>query len=283
VFRTPTLFYNADLFRQAGLDPNNPPQTWADVKTAALAIKNKTGKAGLNIACVGPTAGSWCWQAMVDSDGGGVINADHTKLQFDSPPTVDAVTVWQNLVNSGAHPPLQSGDALTAFAGGNMGMYLQTSAVQSSLLASSQGKWELRASGMPSFAGKPVHPTNSGSALFVLSNDPIKERAAWELAKFMTSEHAYTVITSQIGYLPLRPGIVNDPQFLKPWADTHPLIQSNLKQLDALTPTIAFPGESYTQIRDIMMTAVENVIYHSQDPQKTMSDAQQRGTALLPK
>jgi multiple sugar transport system substrate-binding protein len=281
VFSTPTLFYNADLFRQAGLNPDNPPQTWADVKTDALAIKNKTGKAGLNIACLG--AFDWCFQGMVDSDGGAVLSADKSKLQFDSTPVVDTLNMWQDLVNSGAHPALQANDATTAFQSGNMGMYLQTSAVQSSLLASAQGKWDLRAAGMPSFAGKAVKPTNSGSALFILTNDRLKERAAWELAKFMTSEHAYTVITSQIGYLPLRPGIVNDPQYLKPWADAHPLIQSNLKQLDSLTPWVSYPGPNYTQIKDILMTDVENVVYHNMDPQKTMSDAQQRGTALMPK
>lgn len=32
VFSTPTLFYNADLFRQAGLDPDKPPTTWTEVK-----------------------------------------------------------------------------------------------------------------------------------------------------------------------------------------------------------------------------------------------------------
>jgi multiple sugar transport system substrate-binding protein len=32
VFSTPTLFYNTDLFKTAGLDPDTPPKTWADVK-----------------------------------------------------------------------------------------------------------------------------------------------------------------------------------------------------------------------------------------------------------
>ncbi|TDW34126.1 MULTISPECIES: extracellular solute-binding protein [Rhizobium] len=46
-FSTPVLYYNGDLFKQAGLDPNNPPKTWADVDIAGKAIKEKTGKNGL--------------------------------------------------------------------------------------------------------------------------------------------------------------------------------------------------------------------------------------------
>jgi multiple sugar transport system substrate-binding protein len=44
-FSTPVLFYNADLFRAAGLDPDHPPQTFDAVESAARAIKEKTGKA----------------------------------------------------------------------------------------------------------------------------------------------------------------------------------------------------------------------------------------------
>jgi len=35
VFSTPTLFYNADIFRKAGLDPDQPPTTWTQVKTSS--------------------------------------------------------------------------------------------------------------------------------------------------------------------------------------------------------------------------------------------------------
>ncbi len=33
----------------------------------------------------------------------------------------------------------------------------------------------------------------------------------------MTSKRAFTVITSKIGYLPLRLDIVDDPHYLGPW------------------------------------------------------------------
>lgn len=51
VFSTPTLFYNATLFKAAGLDPDAPPTTWAQVRTAAQTIKQTTGNDGLAILC----------------------------------------------------------------------------------------------------------------------------------------------------------------------------------------------------------------------------------------
>ena len=38
------MYYNKDIFKQAGLDPNNPPKSWDDFAKACEAVK-KTGKA----------------------------------------------------------------------------------------------------------------------------------------------------------------------------------------------------------------------------------------------
>ncbi len=40
------LHYNRTLFTEAGLDPDAPPSTWDEVRTAAKQIAEKTGKAG---------------------------------------------------------------------------------------------------------------------------------------------------------------------------------------------------------------------------------------------
>ena len=40
------LHYNKKLFKDAGLDPEKPPQTWDELKKYALKIKEKTGKVG---------------------------------------------------------------------------------------------------------------------------------------------------------------------------------------------------------------------------------------------
>jgi multiple sugar transport system substrate-binding protein len=280
VFSTPTLFYNADLFRQAGLDPNKPPVTWAEVKQYGLQIKQRTNKLGIDIGCLGTF--DWCLQALVLSNGGRVLSEDRARLTFAERPSSDAVAMWQDLVKSGIHPATTLSGA-DGFSGGNVAMLLNTSALQSSLLAASRGNWELRSAAMPSFEGKPVHPTNSGSALFILADDSTKQRAAWELMKFLTSERGYTIIQSKIGYLPLRPSIVNDERYLKEWVAANPLVQPNLQQLDKLEPWVAFPGPNYQNIRGTMMKAVEEVVLGGADPQPTLTDAQQRASQMMPR
>ncbi|MFP3615697.1 extracellular solute-binding protein, partial [Paraburkholderia sp. SIMBA_050] len=36
---TPVLYYNKDAFKKAGLDPNQPPKTWADVQADAEKLR----------------------------------------------------------------------------------------------------------------------------------------------------------------------------------------------------------------------------------------------------
>jgi multiple sugar transport system substrate-binding protein len=281
-FSTPMLYYNASLFRQAGLDPAKPPTTWAEVQQAALAIKTKTGKNGSYIDCLTRSAKDWCFQAFVRSNGGRVISADRTTLTFAEPPVVNAVTTAQQMVKSGATPKLTQQQASEGFTRGDMGMILESSALQGTFMKGASGKWDLRAAAMPSFDAKPAIPTNSGAGLFIFANDPAKQRAGWELIKFLTSEEAYVTIATKIGYLPLRAGLINDPNGLKAWSDKNPMLKPNLAQLDRMEPWVSLPGRNYLQIRDGMMDAVENVVYQGADPQATLRGAQDQLAKLLP-
>ncbi|WP_037360997.1 ABC transporter substrate-binding protein [Amycolatopsis orientalis] len=283
VFSTPVLFYNADLFRKAGLDPDKPPSTWAEVQQAALAIKKATGAGGAYVDCFTKVSGDWCLQSVIRSAGGRVLSPDRKTLTFADGPAADAVTMAQDMVKSGATPDLTQAQATEAMGRGQLGMFVESSALQGTLQGQSAGKWELRAAPEPSFGSRPAVPTNSGSGLFVFSSDPAKQRAAWDLVTFLTSDEAYTQISSKIGYLPLRTGLVNDPAGLKPWADQHPLIKPNLAQLNRLEPWVSLPGDNYVQMRDLMMQAVENAVYRGADVRATLTAAQQRAQELMPK
>ena len=64
------LHYNRKLFSQAGLDPNKPPTTWAQLRTDAAKITQKTGKPGyVQMAKDDNTAG-WILTTLTYSLGG---------------------------------------------------------------------------------------------------------------------------------------------------------------------------------------------------------------------
>jgi len=281
-FSTPVLFYNADLFTAAGLDPANPPKTWAEVKAAALTIEDKTDAEGFTAGITGPGAVDWLFQGVVRSNNGEVISRDRTTLKFAEPEAVEAVTMLRDLYDAGVYESYDTTGAVEAMSAGTMGMYLQTSALQGSLVAGAAGNYELRSSTMPRFGDLPTRPNNSGSALTIHTTDPLKQRAAWELMKFLTSEHGYTIITSEIGYLPLRPAIVSDPKYLAGWVAEHPLVAPNLEQLDRLEPWDPMPGPNYRQIGKTMMDAVEMSVFGGADVAATLADAQANAQALMP-
>jgi sn-glycerol 3-phosphate transport system substrate-binding protein len=51
---TAVMFYNRDAFRRAGLDPANPPKTWAEVRAAAQRIR-QTNAAPCGLSMAWPT------------------------------------------------------------------------------------------------------------------------------------------------------------------------------------------------------------------------------------
>ncbi|MCT1400221.1 ABC transporter substrate-binding protein [Paenibacillus sp. p3-SID867] len=280
-FSTPVLFYNADLFKKAGLDPEQPPKSWEEVKEYGLQIAKSSGASGVHVG--GATGGDWIIQALIGSNGGRVLSEDRKTLQFGQPEAIGAIQMWQDLIASGANGKLNDGEAIEAFSQGKVGMLLFTSALQSSLLAAAEGGgWELKAGKMPSFGDRETTPVNSGSALFILSDDKEKQQAAWEFLKFATSERGYTIITSEIGYLPLRPAIVDDPAYLKDWVEANPLIKPNLEQLESLKPWVSYPGTNWKQIETILNDAVSEAIISQGDIAPIMRGAEERAQALMP-
>lgn len=280
VFSTPVMFINRDLFRSAGLDPDQPPRTWDEVKAAGMAIAQKTGKHGFFPGAYGPTDGTFVYQAIVMSNGGKVREGN--RLTFADKDQADAVAMLRDLMDSGAHARIDVAAHLDTFQSGNLGMFLYTSAILNRVETAAAGKFEVGLAPMPSFGDKPTAPTNSGSAIFMFSQDPVKQRAAWELMKFLTSDEAYAIITSKIGYLPLRLSTLEDQRYLKDWYAANPKYEANVEQLSRLTPNVAFPGPNYRQVENMMKDAMTEAVFGSGDPRQVLKTAQDTAQPLMP-
>ncbi len=93
------LFYNKALFEQAGLDPENPPQTWAEFLDAVQALKD----AGITPIALGERekwTGHFWWVYLAIREGGeeAFLNAYNREGSFADEPFVQAGEYLQQLI-----------------------------------------------------------------------------------------------------------------------------------------------------------------------------------------
>lgn len=69
------LHYNRTLFKQAGLDPDKPPTTWAEIREAAKKISDATGMAGYTQMTQSNTGG-WILTTTAYAMGGRIVELD---------------------------------------------------------------------------------------------------------------------------------------------------------------------------------------------------------------
>ncbi len=271
----PTLFYNADLFRDAGLDPDDPPATIEEVRSDARAIVD-TGHHGVYFGIVDSAKSDYITQSVINSAGGSLI-AEDGSVALDSEEAVAGLGAVQKLTTKGLQPAVGLEDALSDFASGNLGMFVVSTAVSGQLEAAAEGTFELRSAGFPAFGAGEPRPTFSGAGLVVLSGDPAKQAAAWELVKFLTSKEGYTMITKDIGYLPLRADIVEDPEYLGDYFADDDLLVPPLEQLDTVSPYQSFSGPQANQAVVLLQDeAIEPIVLRDADLRSTLDDTADR-------
>jgi multiple sugar transport system substrate-binding protein len=137
------LHYNRALFTQAGLDPNKPPTTWAEVAAYAKQIAQKTGKAGYVQMGKDDNTAGWILTTMVYSLGGRMETGSGTsaKATLNNPQTLAALNMlkamrWSD--NSmGSNFDYGWSDINQAFAAGTVGMYISGSDIYTNLVQAS--------------------------------------------------------------------------------------------------------------------------------------------------
>jgi multiple sugar transport system substrate-binding protein len=137
------LHYNRQLFQQAGLDPNKPPTTWAEVMADAKQIADKTGKAGYAEMGKDDNTAGWILTTLVYSLGGRMETGtgSSAKATLDNAQTAQALDMLKQMRwtdnSMGANFDYGWSDVNQAFAAGNVGMYISGSDVYTNLVQAS--------------------------------------------------------------------------------------------------------------------------------------------------
>ena len=97
---TIVMYWNKDLFKQAGLDPQRPPQNWAEMVEFGKKLTQRD--AAGNVSTYGvqvPSSGFpyWLFQAFTTQNGVELMNPAGTQTYFDKPEVVQALQYWVDL------------------------------------------------------------------------------------------------------------------------------------------------------------------------------------------
>ncbi|HEX2850612.1 MAG TPA: ABC transporter substrate-binding protein [Acidimicrobiales bacterium] len=287
----PVLYYNRVAFQKAGLDPDKPPTTLDEVRTAAQKMQ-ASGVTKYGIALKIETWHLEEWLAMAGQpfvNNGNGRDKRATKTAFDS---AQGQAIFQWLAQMSKDGVLQtmpaSGyDNMFAVANGVAGMTVDTSAVLGTavqLLASGQYKdVSLGTAKLPGPGTGGGGTVVAGSALYIPDkNAPEKQEAAWRFARFLTEPQQMADWAAGTGYIPINEKSVQLPTITDLWAKT-PGFRVAYDQLLAGQENTASAGAligDFEGVRRAIVSAEESV-FQGADPAKALSDAAAQGDRAI--
>lgn len=208
------LLYNKTLFKKAGLNPDQPPKTWAQMLQDAKAISSLgNGTYGFSFAGACPGCYAFTELPFIWASGGNVLNSTGTQATVStSAPTKSLITLLHTMVADKLTPPSDATDSGATwgedFLAGKVGMLPQ--APQTATAAQQKGL---------DVGVEPIPGENGGESTFVGGDDWVitkastHQQAAWDFIKFNLGIKAQDILASK-AILPVRSDVLT-PTFKK--------------------------------------------------------------------
>jgi multiple sugar transport system substrate-binding protein len=272
------VYYNADLFKRAGLDPARPPLTWAAWRTAAQEIKSKTGKFGLYLNILDD---NWVTEALMASNGGALLGCQNgvPVATYNSAPAAAALQMWADMVKDGLVLNAATGQGEQAFLAGEAGAYVATIAKRAAM--QSAAKFDLRGASFPRFGTRPTRLPGGGNVLVVFSKDQAKQEASWKFLQYLASPEGFTVWTKGTGYAPLVRGLDTNPAFLKDFIAQNPMQAIGIRQLSNTFRWTAFPGANGLAASQSLFRATQRALGGQASAKDALDASAQEVNALI--
>jgi multiple sugar transport system substrate-binding protein len=280
------LLYNKDMFRAAGLDPEQPPKTWEELYRFSRRLTiDKSGdgridQTGMFIP-IYPAAGPlgawmvWQWEPFLWQAGGDVINDEQTQVLYNSPEGVQALEFWQRIFRE-LNLRSFTTDYDVAFASERLAMAMD-------------GPWNLpRYNDLLknldwAFAPLPAGPAQQATvvggeylAIFKQSKHP---DAAWKFLKWLTQPEVQAFWAMRSGYLPIRSAVLDVPEFQE-YLKENPNFAVFVHQMDVgyVQKPIDYGGLEIT--RNIA-EAIEKATVGNMDAKTALDEAARKSNSVL--
>ena len=277
----PIMYYNADLVKAAGGDPDNPPKTWDEVIALGAKIKALgNGVDGIDFRWQGD---DWMFSALLFGAGGQMLSPDEKSVAFNGPEGQKAVELIARMVKDGGMPVFTKPAGEQAFAAGKVGFEFQTTGALINTIKNVGTKFDLRTARIPLLDPEKGHLPTGGNAVVILTKDQAKQEAAWKFAKFAAGPYGASVVVPGTGYVPNNELAAKSAEYLGDFYKKNPLFQASLNQMPLMVPWYAFPGSNGVKVTQTIVDNLSRIVDGSAAPKEALDDAAADVEGMLPR
>ncbi|MGI8483307.1 MAG: extracellular solute-binding protein [Thermomicrobiales bacterium] len=191
---TPITYYNADVLKQAGVDPEVMLKDWTSFADAAQKVKDALNGNPI----IGLTFNKdWPAQGIIQSNGGRVLD-DSGQPAMNSAEAEAAMQMVADLDKAGLYDRGTSKELRPNWIAGSTAVYISSSGGVGATKADAKFTWSTAP--VPAFAGKKRQMSTGGSFIGCFAKSDDQRKGAWEFLKFANSEEG-TKIWAATGYL----------------------------------------------------------------------------------
>ncbi len=265
---TIVAYYNKDMFREAGLDPENAPETWDELVEMGKALTNDDHH-GLMIPSTGYPY--WMFQALAIQNGQELMSNDGLTTYFDDPDTVEALEYWKSLSTEHGIMPegtVEWGTLRQAFLEGETAMMWHSTGNLTAVKNNAEFDF-----GVAMLPGKERLGSPTGGGNFYLFKDSTEEekQAALELIKFMTAPEQAAKWSIETGYMGVSPAAYETEELKAYTAEFPPALVAR----DQLEHAVAeFSTFETARVRDGLNAAIQSALTGDKSPEDALAEAQ---------
>jgi sn-glycerol 3-phosphate transport system substrate-binding protein len=215
---TVVMFWNKELFKEAGLDPEKPPATWAEQLAFAQKLTKPDGSQwGMQV----PSSGFpyWLFQGFTTQAGAILMNEAGDRTFYDKPEVAEALTYWVDLSRKyKVHPPgiVEWATTPKDFFERKVAMMWTTTGNLTNVR--SNAKFPFGVGMLP--AGKRRGSPTGGGNFYIAKKAPkAQQEAAFKFARFLTTPERAAQWCVDTGYVAVRPDSFETPALKKYVAD----------------------------------------------------------------
>jgi sn-glycerol 3-phosphate transport system substrate-binding protein len=277
---TVVMYYNKDLFKEAGLDPNKPPQNWAELKAAAtkLTRKDASGKVtqwGVQI----PSSGFpyWLFQTLTTANDAILANEAGTQVKFDDPKVIEALQYWVDLGKAGVHPPgvVEWGTTPKDFFEKKVAMMFTTTGNLTNV--KNNAKFDFGVAMIPGNKRK-GSPTGGGNFYIFKKSTPAQQEAAFRFIKWVTQPERAAEWSIDTGYAGVSQAAYNTDGLRKYGRD----FPAALVARDQLPVSVAeFSTHDNQRVTKALNDGLQAALTGTKTPAQAMQDAQREADRIL--